>query len=567
MYKRSVGSHAVARLKRAVLAAGMALAFAFAANASASAETRSLKLYNTHTKERVTITFKRNGRYIPAGLREANRFLRDWRRNEIIEMDPELLDLVWEVYQKVGATDYIHVVSSYRSPATNNMLRSRSSGVAQNSQHTLGKAMDFFIPGVSSATLRAAGLRKHVGGVGYYPRSASPFVHLDTGNVRHWPKMSRSQLARVFPDGKTLHIPSDGKRMQNYDVALAEVQSGQNRQSSPTRVASNRPTTRNQSARTAQRPTPPANIEREPGSGGNLFATLFGGGNRSDQTDEARPGAVGAQQTAAAQSTVSPAIENPPVPGRKVLTSEPIEAPVAVASVAPVTKPPVAPASEQVQLASAGQPAGASSPLDARFRVAQTPTQKPAAALAAAARQAAQKIAGDVAVPLGAPADNPVAAIAAATGTSLPSALPVPRPETTLAYAAAAAPQPDVNQLQPTAAAPSTTATVATPAAATRPVPRRTVSGSIPKDQIVDPLAGFARFSGSSQAPLLSGSATARSDVFAFLSHPNQQQLENVIIPGNRFMASGFGPSPYNGLSSQRFDGPAIVVLPVRFAR
>ena len=84
-------------------------------------------------------------------------------------MDPELLDLVWEVYQKVGAREHIYVVSSYRSPATNNMLRKRSRGVAKNSQHTLGKAMDFYIPGVNLAKLRATGLRKQVGGVGYYP--------------------------------------------------------------------------------------------------------------------------------------------------------------------------------------------------------------------------------------------------------------------------------------------------------------------------------------------------------------------------------------------------------------
>ncbi|MCY1704799.1 DUF882 domain-containing protein [Pannonibacter sp. SL95] len=193
---------------------------------AAQAETRTLKLYNTHTKERVQITFKKDGRYIPSGLRDANRFLRDWRRNEITNIDPKLLDLVWEVYQQVRGGDYIHVVSSYRSPATNNMLRSRSRGVAKNSQHSLGKAMDFFIPGVNLTTLRATGLRKQVGGVGFYPTSGSPFVHMDTGSVRHWPKMSRQQLAQVFPDGKTVHIPSDGKPMAGYQLALADIKSG-----------------------------------------------------------------------------------------------------------------------------------------------------------------------------------------------------------------------------------------------------------------------------------------------------------------------------------------------------
>src|SRR5690606_4056757 len=86
---------------------------------------------------------------------------------------------------------------------------------------TRGKAMDFFIPGVPLAKLRAVGLRMQVGGVGFYPTSGSPFVHLDTGSVRHWPKMSRQQLLAVFPNGGTLHIPSDGKPLPGYAQALA----------------------------------------------------------------------------------------------------------------------------------------------------------------------------------------------------------------------------------------------------------------------------------------------------------------------------------------------------------
>lgn len=589
MNKRSVGISAVERMKRVALAAGMALAVLCALPSVASAETRTLKLYNTHTKERVSITFKKNGRYIPSGLREANRFLRDWRRNEIIKMDPELLDLVWEVYKKVGARDHIYVVSSYRSPATNNMLRKRSKGVARNSQHTLGKAMDFYIPGVNLAKLRAAGLRKHVGGVGYYPRSGSPFVHMDTGSVRHWPKMSRSQLARVFPNGKTLHIPSDGRRMKNYNLALAEVKSGKNRRSSPTLVASSNsveprsPNTRNQSVTSAPRPTPPANIERE-NQGGNLLASLFGGGDRSGQTDTARPGAVSTSRTAAVQNTASAVIENPPVPGRKIPQTAPVQpdAPIALAA-APTIKP--ADSTAQVQLASApppppntldaqraalraGQPTAASRPLDARFQVAEAPAQKPNPTLAAATQQAAQRLGGPAPIPAAAPATDPVAAIAAATGTALPSPVPAPRPETTLAYASATATPPDANRLltgatasQARAPAPQPTTTGA------RSTPRPTVSGRIPKDQIVDPLAGFASLPNKSKTAFLSGMATTKSKAFASLSHPNQRQLENVIMPGNRFMAAGFGARPYGTMSSDRFDGPAIVVLPVRFAR
>lgn len=192
------------------------------ATSFASAQTRSLKLYFIHTGEKAEIVYKRNGRY---DLAKINRFLRDWRRNEPTKMDPRLLDVIWETYRAVGARDYIHVVSAYRSPATNSMLRKRSKGVANKSQHMLGKAMDFYIPGVSLRKLRDAGLRMQAGGVGYYPRSGSPFVHMDVGNVRHWPRMSRKELVAVFPSGKTLHVPSDGKPLPGFEQALASYKS------------------------------------------------------------------------------------------------------------------------------------------------------------------------------------------------------------------------------------------------------------------------------------------------------------------------------------------------------
>lgn len=188
---------------------------------AAQAETRTLKLMFIHTGEKAEITFKRNGRYDQQGLRKLNQFLRDWRRNEPTKMDPRLFDLVWEAYRATGANSYINVVSAYRSPATNSMLRSRSKGVAKKSQHMLGKAMDFFIPGVPLKKLREVGLKMQGGGVGYYPKSGSPFVHFDVGNVRHWPKMSRRELVALFPNGKTLHVPSDGKPLPGFQQALA----------------------------------------------------------------------------------------------------------------------------------------------------------------------------------------------------------------------------------------------------------------------------------------------------------------------------------------------------------
>jgi uncharacterized protein YcbK (DUF882 family) len=190
----------------------------------AEAEDRQLKLHFTHTGERAMITYKRDGRYDQKGLAQVNRLLRDWRKNQSTKMDPRLLDLVWEVYDRAGAKGYIHVVSAYRSPATNSMLRGRSrkSGVAKKSQHTLGKAMDFYIPGVKLATLRQLAMQAQIGGVGYYPTSGSPFVHLDVGNVRAWPRMSRKELARIFPSGKTMHLPADGRPLPGYSQAVAD---------------------------------------------------------------------------------------------------------------------------------------------------------------------------------------------------------------------------------------------------------------------------------------------------------------------------------------------------------
>ncbi|PSJ63380.1 DUF882 domain-containing protein [Kumtagia ephedrae] len=239
---------------------------AIAAGASAAAaETRTLKLYFTHTGERAEITYKRNGRYDQAGLRKVNQFLRDWRRNEPTKMDPRLLDLVWSVYRTVGARDYIHVVSAYRSPATNSMLRSRSKGVARKSQHMLGKAMDFYIPGVSLKKLREAGMKMQIGGVGYYPRSGSPFVHMDVGNVRHWPKMSRRELVAMFPNGKTLHVPSDGKPLPGFEQALASYESRKKDGTMALALASG---------------------GGKPSRG--LLAALFGGGGE-DEDEEAAP--------------------------------------------------------------------------------------------------------------------------------------------------------------------------------------------------------------------------------------------------------------------------------------
>jgi uncharacterized protein YcbK (DUF882 family) len=193
-------------------------------DAAALNETRTLSFHHTHSDEDLTITFKRDGRYDEEALKQLNHFLRDWRSQEQTTMDRHLFDILWEVYRDVDGSKPIQIISAYRSPATNAMLHRRSSGVARFSQHMLGHAMDFFIPDVSLEQIRIAGLRLQRGGVGFYPTSGSPFVHLDTGGIRHWPRMTHDQLARVFPDGRTVHLPSDGTPLKGYELARADIE-------------------------------------------------------------------------------------------------------------------------------------------------------------------------------------------------------------------------------------------------------------------------------------------------------------------------------------------------------
>lgn len=216
---------------RRVLTVGLALAASLVGirgtqNAVANGDTRTITIRHMHTKEETTVTFKRDGRYDSAALDKLNWALRDWRNDEPIRMDPRLFDVVWEVQRQLGSEQPFHVVSAYRSPGTNAMLRRRSRAVAKHSQHMLGKAMDFYLPDVPTARIREIGMRLQRGGVGFYPNAHTPFVHLDVGSVRSWPRMTRDQLVRLFPDEKTVHLPADGHPLAGYELAKAEILSG-----------------------------------------------------------------------------------------------------------------------------------------------------------------------------------------------------------------------------------------------------------------------------------------------------------------------------------------------------
>jgi uncharacterized protein YcbK (DUF882 family) len=289
-------------------------------NAVANGDTRTISLHHMHTGEDLTVTFKRNGRYDEEALKKVNHILRDWRRDEEIAMDPNLLDVVWEVYREVDAKVPIQVVCGYRAPATNAMLRKRSRGVAQFSQHMLGHAMDFFIPGVPLEAQRAAGLRLQRGGVGYYPSSGSPFVHLDVGSVRHWPRMSRAQLAKVFPDGRTVHVPTDGHPLAGYALALADIEKRGSSEPSQTSLAAAREAGVNVDAA-----MPAAPRQR------SLFSALF----TRDEDEDSEPAATAPAPKAEAKPAKKPAVK---VAEARQAAPKPAEQPVPLPAARPTQR-------------------------------------------------------------------------------------------------------------------------------------------------------------------------------------------------------------------------------------
>ncbi len=238
----------------------LGLASSSTESAIANGETRTISLSNSHTNEAAAFTYMVNGTYDSSVLEKLNWFMRDWRHDEKISMDPRLFDIAWEVYRESGSSQPIDVLSGYRSPETNAMLRRRSRQVAEHSQHMLGKAMDAHFLDVPTAKIRDIAMRLQAGGVGFYPTGNTPWVHLDAGSVRYWPRMSHDQIARLFPDGKTVFIPSDGVPLSGYQQAAAEIEA----RGGAVYAGST-----------------------EAGGGKSLLAMLFGGGE--DEAEESSP--------------------------------------------------------------------------------------------------------------------------------------------------------------------------------------------------------------------------------------------------------------------------------------
>lgn len=312
--------------------------------ATANGDTRTLHLYHTHTGETIDATFRVDGHYDPTVLAQLNHFLRDWRNNDEHQMDPRLFDAVWEAYRSAGAGDRVQIYSAYRSPQTNAMLRRRSRAVAEHSQHMLGKAMDTTMPGFPMQRVREAGMKLQHGGVGWYP--SANFVHLDVGGVRSWPRMSYDQLAQIFPDGKTVHISSDGRTLPGYDQARIEI------------------------AERGGTEIPPA----QESSG--FFAWLFGGGSgnsagREDEEERRAPVAVAsvAQPTRPVAQPVEQ-VATQQAPALAYAANAPAEPP------SPQIETPARSSRQQVASLEAPDPAAASAS-DASVTVMPLPPRRP----------------------------------------------------------------------------------------------------------------------------------------------------------------------------------------------
>lgn len=154
------------------------------ARAAALPDERSLSIHALNTGERLRATFYRNGRYDGVALGEFDHLLRDWRTGGIHEIDRHLLDLLCLLHDRVGGSEPFHLISGYRSPATNAALAARNSGVARRSLHLQGMAADIRLPGRALSTLHREAVALKAGGVGLY--TGSDFVHVDTGRVRYW---------------------------------------------------------------------------------------------------------------------------------------------------------------------------------------------------------------------------------------------------------------------------------------------------------------------------------------------------------------------------------------------
>ncbi len=480
-------------------------------DATALNQTRTLSFHHTHSGEDLTVTFKRDGRYDEAALKQLNHFLRDWRSQDETVMDRHLFDIIWEVYNDVGGKQPIQIISAYRAPATNAMLRRRSSGVARHSQHMLGHAMDFFIPGVPLEQIRYAGLRLQRGGVGFYPTSGSPFVHLDTGGIRHWPRMTREQLVRVFPDGRTVHVPTDGTPLKGYELAKADIERRGN----------------GDDAATISKPT--------------LFAKLFGGGKSGDDEDE---GASAVNDKPAANTVVAsaaPAKSADPVPMPRAKPQFAAAIQLAAADAQLVPMPKAKPAIQVVQTAENTAPQSPADIINARGFWGDDATPKQASDAQIAALKAREAVGA---------ADPQTTASATENFNKALAYVPAGSPVDRANIVAASAPIP--RNLRPTrnAAAPSTEINTVVPKGA---------SGQ----GVITTSARISAAKGNDiwmRVVMLAPSAS-NGMLTTVLGDTDMSTMRAHFVKPQVAVAMTFSEDPMMGMTCDRFSGSATALL------
>ncbi len=338
---------ALARWLAAPMLLGLGCMPSATESAIANGDTRTVVFSSSHTNESGSFTYMVDGVYDSAVLDKLNWFMRDWRLNEPTKMDPKLFDIIWEVYRESGSTQPIDVLSGYRSPQTNGMLRRRSRQVAEHSQHMQGKAIDAHFIDVPTSTIRDIAMRMEAGGVGFYPTGGTPWVHIDSGSVRYWPRMSRDALARLFPDGKTVFIPADGQPMPGYEQARAEIES------------------RGGDVVTAHATN----------SGGNILAWLFGGARGGGADDDEEGGGAESAPTGRGARTPSGGTEVASAAPDAVVFAQ-RNLPRGATYVQPAQPAPAAVAANDADASSDGGVVSLRGPIAAQF-IAPTPPRKP----------------------------------------------------------------------------------------------------------------------------------------------------------------------------------------------
>ena len=379
----------------------------------------------------------------------------------------------------------------------------------------LGHAMDFFIPDVPLEQIRFAGLRLQRGGVGFYPTSGSPFVHLDTGSIRHWPRMTHDQLARVFPDGRTVHIPADGKPLKGYELARADIEQRDN----------------GDAALTKTKPS--------------LFAALFGRKTNDDEDEGAGSPPAGEKPASAGVATAAPARSADPAPAPRIKK----------------------PAAETFQLASAdaqiAQPAKAAGPAPAPAQKAETKPQTPADIINArgfwgdAPTQPKQATPAQIAAigarkALSAVAD-PLSTASVSTLDAMAYAPPASSPVDRSNIVAASAPIPRIR-----------------PASVSRySVPANTIDTVVTKgaqgqSSVITTSTRLAAAGGNSAwmrvmmlAPSASNSMSA-----TVIGDADMTLMRSYFVKPQAVIAMTFSDDPQLGLLSDRFSGSATAALP-----